>query len=111
MSQNPSSFLNPNVEKYFSELQGKTFIQKRGFDPSMGLCKEIWHLVRYQWWERFWTIPKDKDVFPFVQEFYASLRDLESRNTEGHMGDIVPVRGKEVRVTPRIIGDYYNVPY
>ncbi|MBA0823355.1 hypothetical protein Goarm_020092 [Gossypium armourianum] len=63
----------------------------------MGLCKEIWHLDRYQWWERFWTIPQDKDVVPFVQEFYASLRDLKSRNTEGHMGDIVPVRGKEVR--------------
>ncbi|MBA0765398.1 hypothetical protein Gotri_014603 [Gossypium trilobum] len=51
MSQNPSSFLNPNVEKYFNEIQGKTFIQERVFDPSMVLCKEIWPLVRYHRWE------------------------------------------------------------
>ncbi|MBA0670514.1 hypothetical protein Goklo_025194 [Gossypium klotzschianum] len=78
MRQNPSSFLNTNVEKYFNELQGKTFIQERGFAPSMILCKEIWPLVR---------------------------------NTEGHMWDIVPVRGKEVQVTPQIICDFYNAPY
>ncbi|MBA0643940.1 hypothetical protein Goklo_028182 [Gossypium klotzschianum] len=46
-----------------------------------------------------------------VQEFYASLWDKESRNIECHMWDIVPVRGKEVRVTPRIIYDFYNAPY
>ncbi|MBA0756377.1 hypothetical protein Gogos_022089 [Gossypium gossypioides] len=46
MVQNPSIFPNMNVEKYFNELQEKTFIQERGFDPSMILCKEIWPLVR-----------------------------------------------------------------
>ncbi|MBA0556682.1 hypothetical protein Golob_026762 [Gossypium lobatum] len=47
MVQNPSTFPNLNVEKYFNELQGKIFIQERGFDPSLILCKEIWPLVRY----------------------------------------------------------------
>ncbi|MBA0788916.1 hypothetical protein Gotri_026076 [Gossypium trilobum] len=27
------------------------------------------------------------------------------------MWEIVPVRGKEIRVTPRIICDFYNAPY
>ncbi|MBA0556093.1 hypothetical protein Golob_026226, partial [Gossypium lobatum] len=95
MSQNPSSFLNPNIEKYFNEIQGRTFIQERVFDPSMVLCKEIWPLVRYHRWERFWTILKDSYVFPIVQEIYASLQDLESRNTEGHVGIYYLCYGKK----------------
>ncbi|MBA0780665.1 hypothetical protein Gotri_004743 [Gossypium trilobum] len=66
MSQNPSSFSNLNVEKYFNKFQGKTFIQEWGFDSSIVLCKEIWHLVRYHRWEHFWTIPKDNVVVPVV---------------------------------------------
>lgn len=38
---NPSNFPNPNIEKFFLELQGKTFIQDKGFEPSMILCNEI----------------------------------------------------------------------
>ncbi|KAH1073343.1 hypothetical protein J1N35_025671 [Gossypium stocksii] len=34
-------------------------------------------------------------MVPMVQEFYASLQDQEPRNTEGHIWDIVSVRGKE----------------
>ncbi|MBA0568688.1 hypothetical protein Golob_006161, partial [Gossypium lobatum] len=96
MSQDLSSFLNLNVEKYVNVLQEKTLIQGRGFYPSMILCKEIWPLVRYHRWKLFWTIPKDNVGVSFVQEFYASLRDQESRNTVGHMWDIVLVRRKEV---------------
>ncbi|KAG8473207.1 hypothetical protein CXB51_035129 [Gossypium anomalum] len=58
-----------------------------------------------------WTILKDNVVVPVVQEFYASLRDQESRNIEGHIWDTVPVRGKEVQVSPRIICDFYNATY
>ncbi|MFQ6640956.1 hypothetical protein Gotur_014547, partial [Gossypium turneri] len=76
----------------------------------MIFCKEIWPLVRYHRWEHFWTILKDSDVVSIVQEFYASLRDNESRNIEGHMWEMVPVQGKEVRVTPRIICYFYNAP-
>ncbi|MBA0761458.1 hypothetical protein Gotri_024106 [Gossypium trilobum] len=56
-------------------------------------------------------ILKDNVVVSIVQEFYASLWDQESRNIECHMWDIVLVRWKEVRVTPRIIYDFYNAPY
>ncbi|MBA0699214.1 hypothetical protein Goari_000869, partial [Gossypium aridum] len=56
-------------------------------------------------------IPKENVMVPIVQEFYASLRDHESRNTEGCMWDMVLVQGKEMRVTPRIIWDFYNAPY
>ncbi|MBA0681847.1 hypothetical protein Goari_023620, partial [Gossypium aridum] len=56
-------------------------------------------------------IPKDNVVVPVVQEFYTSLRDEESRNTEGRIWDMVLVWGKEVRVTPRIICDFYNSLY
>ncbi|MBA0573508.1 hypothetical protein Golob_000780, partial [Gossypium lobatum] len=97
MVQNPSSFLNLNVEKYFNELQGNTFIQERAFDPSMILCKEIWPLVGYHRWEHFWTIPKNNVVVPFVQEFYASLQYQEFRNAKSHMWELVPVRREEVR--------------
>ncbi|MBA0761181.1 hypothetical protein Gotri_023862 [Gossypium trilobum] len=45
-------------------------------------------------------IPKDSVVVPVVHEFYATLRDQESRNTEGHIWDIVLVRRKNVHVTP-----------
>ncbi|MBA0766831.1 hypothetical protein Gotri_015833 [Gossypium trilobum] len=33
-------------------------------------------------------IPKDNVVVPVVQEFYASLRDQEFGNTEGHMWEL-----------------------
>ncbi|MBA0820060.1 hypothetical protein Gohar_028263 [Gossypium harknessii] len=46
-------------------------------------CKEIWLLVQYHRWEHFWTMLKDIDVVP----------------------------GIEVKVTPRIICDYYNTPF
>lgn len=32
---NPQKFQNPNAEKYFLKLKGKTLIQERGFEPSM----------------------------------------------------------------------------
>ncbi|MBA0783128.1 hypothetical protein Gotri_000896 [Gossypium trilobum] len=96
MVQNLFSFLNLNVEKYYNELQGNTFIQERAFDPSMILCKEIWLLVGYHRWENFWTIPKSNVVVPFVQEFYASLQDEEFGNAESHMWELVPVRREEV---------------
>ncbi|MBA0730646.1 hypothetical protein Golax_026020 [Gossypium laxum] len=63
------------------------------------------------WWEHFWTIHKDITRVLVVQEFYASLQDHETRNTEGHLWESILVRGKEVRVTPRIICDFYNIPY
>ncbi|MBA0715549.1 hypothetical protein Golax_014439 [Gossypium laxum] len=45
VAANPSKFQNLNVEKYFLELQEKTFIQERGFEPSMILCKETWVIL------------------------------------------------------------------
>ncbi|MBA0696460.1 hypothetical protein Goari_003011 [Gossypium aridum] len=63
----------------------KTFIQEREFDSLMIICKEIWPLVRYHRWEHFWMISKDIVVVFVIQEFYASLRDQESRSSEGHM--------------------------
>ncbi|KAH1032019.1 hypothetical protein J1N35_044193 [Gossypium stocksii] len=50
-------------------------------------------------------------MVPIIQEFYASLWDRESRNTEGCMWDMVLVQGKEVRVTTRIFRDFYNDSY
>ncbi|MBA0850134.1 hypothetical protein Goshw_025732, partial [Gossypium schwendimanii] len=67
----------------------------------MILCKEILPLVRYHRWERFWTIPMDNALFLVVQEFYASPRYHEPRNTEGHIWDTILVRKKELQVTPR----------
>ncbi|MBA0839369.1 hypothetical protein Goarm_005105 [Gossypium armourianum] len=57
----------------------------------MVLCKEIWPLIKYHRWELFRMIPKDNVVVPVVQEFYTSLRDQESRNTEGCMWDMASV--------------------
>ncbi|KAK5775848.1 hypothetical protein PVK06_043800 [Gossypium arboreum] len=61
---NPFNFPNPNIEKYFLELQGKMFIQERGFEPLMLLCKEIWTLVLYRRWEHFGIIPKEPAIVP-----------------------------------------------
>ncbi|MBA0726540.1 hypothetical protein Golax_002363, partial [Gossypium laxum] len=56
--------------------------------------------------EHFWTILKDNDEVPVVQEIYASLKDEEFRTTEDHMWEIIYVRGKEVR---RLIRDQQDV--
>ncbi|MBA0686983.1 hypothetical protein Goari_014546, partial [Gossypium aridum] len=56
-------------------------------------------------------ILKENAVAPIIQEFYASLWDQEFRNTEGHMWDMVLVRGKEVRLSLQIIYSIYNVLY
>ncbi|MBA0826302.1 hypothetical protein Goarm_011167, partial [Gossypium armourianum] len=58
----------------------------------IGNDQEIWPSVRYHRWEHFWTISKDNVVVSVVQEFYASLWDQESKNTKGHMSDIVYVQ-------------------
>ncbi|MBA0694248.1 hypothetical protein Goari_004564 [Gossypium aridum] len=60
----------------------------------MVLCQEVWPLVRYHRWEHFCMIPKESAVVPIVQEFYESLRDQESKRTEGSW-ETVLVRGKE----------------
>ncbi|MBA0787303.1 hypothetical protein Gotri_024881 [Gossypium trilobum] len=108
---NPSKFQNLNVEKYFLELQGKTFIQERGFEPSMILCKETWVLVRYHRWERFCITLKKPTIISVVQEFYASFRYQESRRSCDAIWETIMVMGKKMHVTPREICEFYNVPY
>ncbi|MBA0789647.1 hypothetical protein Gotri_028142 [Gossypium trilobum] len=71
-------------------------------------CKERDKQKKVEWYDR---VPKDIVVVLVIQEFYASLLDQESRNTEGHMWEIVLVCGKEVQVTPQIICDFYNAPH
>ncbi|MBA0605427.1 hypothetical protein Godav_018008 [Gossypium davidsonii] len=44
----------------------------------MVLYKEIWSLVRYHRWERFYVTSKKNVVIPLVQEFYDALRDEET---------------------------------
>ncbi|KAK5771871.1 hypothetical protein PVK06_048125 [Gossypium arboreum] len=105
---NPLNFVNSDIRKYFTELQGKTFIQERGFDLLIVLSKEIWPLVRYHRWEHYWMFPKKNVVVPIVQDFYASLRDHKSRNTEGCMWDMVLVRGKKVQKKQVCIGKWIH---
>lgn len=69
MGLTPFRFSNLNVEKYFNELQGKMFIQERGFDASMIVCKEILPIVWYHRWECFWTFLKETVVIPILQNF------------------------------------------
>lgn len=78
MGSTPSENSNMNVKKYFNKLQGNTLIQEKSFDASIIVCKEIWPIVQYHRWERFWTIPKETAVVPIVQEFYAPLWDYDS---------------------------------
>ncbi|MFQ6642960.1 hypothetical protein Gotur_017796 [Gossypium turneri] len=99
-------FKNPNTEKYFLELQGRPFIQERGFEPLMILCNKIWTLVRYHSWKRFYITPKETAVISVVQEFYASFRDQEIRNRQNW--DTVTVRGEKVPITPREIYEFYD---
>ncbi|MBA0681881.1 hypothetical protein Goari_023653 [Gossypium aridum] len=98
---NPLKFQNPNVEKYFLKLQGKTFIQEKGFLPLMILCKEIWSIVWYHRWEPFCLIPKENVVIPIVQEFYVALRDEETRRPHSVRWEMVTVWGKDVSFTPK----------
>ncbi|MBA0798047.1 hypothetical protein Gohar_008684 [Gossypium harknessii] len=107
----PLKFQNPNVEKYFLKLQGKTFIQEKGFQPLMILCKEIWSIVQYHRWERFCLIPKENVVIPIVQEFYIALRDEETRRPHSVRWEMVTVWGKDVSFTPKAICEFYDAPY
>ncbi|MBA0585656.1 hypothetical protein Gorai_016424 [Gossypium raimondii] len=107
----PLKFQNPNVEKYFLKLQGKTFIQEKGFQPLMILCKEIWSIVRYHRWERFCLIPKENVVIPIVQEFYVALRDEETKRPHSVRWESVTVWGKDVSFTPKAICEFYDAPY
>ncbi|MBA0710916.1 hypothetical protein Golax_010168 [Gossypium laxum] len=107
----PLKFQNPNVEKYFLKLQGKTFIQEKGFQPLMILCKEIWSIVRYHRWEPFCLIPKENVVIPIVQEFYVPLRDEETRRPHSVRWEMVTVWGKDVSFTPKAICEFYDAPY
>ncbi|MBA0717480.1 hypothetical protein Golax_005294 [Gossypium laxum] len=99
------------MPKNISELQDKTFVQERGFKPSMVLSNEIWSLVRHHRWEHFCTIPKENDVIPLVQEFYAAIRDEETRRPHGVMCKIVMVRGMDVPFSSKKICKYYDAPY
>ncbi|KAH1072981.1 hypothetical protein J1N35_025309, partial [Gossypium stocksii] len=76
-------------------LQGKTFIQERGFKPLTVLYKEIWALVWYQRWEYIFITPKDLAMILVVQEFCASFRGQDSRKPYDAIWEIVTVRGKE----------------
>ncbi|MBA0683516.1 hypothetical protein Goari_025171, partial [Gossypium aridum] len=46
----------------------------------MVLCKEIWSLVWYHRWEHFCiTLKENNAVIPLIQEFYAALKDEDTR--------------------------------
>ncbi|MBA0781903.1 hypothetical protein Gotri_002784 [Gossypium trilobum] len=82
-----------------------------GFEQLMILCQEILPLVRYYRQECFYVIPKDSVVVPVVQEFYASLKDQESRRLEGTTWETISIQGKKVRATHLTICEFYNAPY
>ncbi|KAH1097621.1 hypothetical protein J1N35_014542, partial [Gossypium stocksii] len=92
VASNPSKFLNANMEKIFLELRGKTFIQERGFEPSMVFCKEIRPLVQYHRWEHFCVTPNKNVVLPIIQEFYVALRDQKARRPYKAIWEIVTIR-------------------
>ncbi|MBA0765196.1 hypothetical protein Gotri_014445 [Gossypium trilobum] len=97
----PLKFQNPNVQKYFLKLQGKTFIQEKGFQPLMILCKEIWSIVQYHRWERFCLIPKENVVISIVQEFYVALRDEETKRPHSVRWEMVTESGLIIQVFAR----------
>ncbi|MBA0555903.1 hypothetical protein Golob_026052 [Gossypium lobatum] len=107
----PLKFQNPNVEKYFLKLQGKTFIQEKGFQPLMILCKEIWSIVRYHKWEPFCVIQKENVVILIFQEFYVALRDEETKRPHSVRWKMVTVWGKDVSFTLKAICEFYDAPY
>ncbi|MBA0618478.1 hypothetical protein Godav_027817, partial [Gossypium davidsonii] len=93
------SFEESKEWRYSLKKTPKSEGDEWGFEPSMIQCQQIWPLVQYRRWERFYIITKDFVVVLIVQEFYAFLRDQESRGTEGVTWETVPVQGKDVRFT------------
>ncbi|MBA0682641.1 hypothetical protein Goari_024342 [Gossypium aridum] len=73
-----SNFPKLKVEMIFLELQGKTFIQEHGFEPSMILCKEIWPLVQHYRWEHF-CVPLGK---PYQVEKQGNEEGEDSEDEE-----------------------------
>ncbi|KAH1056638.1 hypothetical protein J1N35_034703 [Gossypium stocksii] len=66
------------VEKYFLDLQGKTFIQERGFDPSFNLWNDICDIIYANQWMDFYLTPKELTIDSMVYEFYESLKYREN---------------------------------
>ncbi|MBA0602773.1 hypothetical protein Gorai_002942 [Gossypium raimondii] len=81
LNSNKASKLVESSGEILLEIQGKKFIQERGFKPSMILCEDIWPLVQYHSQECFSVTPKDSAVVVVVQELYASFRDQEPRRS------------------------------
>ncbi|MBA0838033.1 hypothetical protein Goarm_010131, partial [Gossypium armourianum] len=57
-------------------------------------------LKRYHRWEHFRTVPKENIVIPLVQEFYAALRDEETRRPFGVMWKMVTVQDMHRAMDP-----------
>ncbi|MBA0738485.1 hypothetical protein Gogos_011831 [Gossypium gossypioides] len=101
MDFDTSLFEHQDVEKYFLEIQGKAFIQERGFNPSSTLCNEIWELANCHRWFDLWLTPKELTVISVDQEFYTSLKYIENTIQQNDIHQEVTVRVKQEDIVYR----------
>lgn len=86
-------FHNTKVERFFLQMSEHSFIQKRGFDPTMFTSNEIWDLVRSNHWDTFCATLTELIVDAIVYKFYTSLKDRENRKKRGETIAHVTVLG------------------
>lgn len=88
---------------FFSNIQGRTFILEKGFDPSASDCEEVWDLVRFDQWMNLAMVPITPIIIPVVLDFYSNLKFYKKNK--------LYVRHKKVNMSPKAISEYYGIPY
>ncbi|KAK5811278.1 hypothetical protein PVK06_026605 [Gossypium arboreum] len=106
-----TQFHTPEVEKYYLQMNERTFIQEWWFNPSLTGCDNIGELVDFHHRRNFCSTLNEPAVDVIVYEFYASLKDREIHKIPSEIHMHVMVRGKKVLATPREIYFYYDAPY
>ncbi|KAA3474255.1 hypothetical protein EPI10_024559 [Gossypium australe] len=58
-------------------MNGKTFIQERGFNPSSTECDAIWELVGFHHWRAFCSAPNELTVDERIERQLVLLQPLK----------------------------------
>ncbi|MBA0876939.1 hypothetical protein Goshw_024500 [Gossypium schwendimanii] len=82
-----------------TSLRYSTFIQEKGFDPLLRICKGIWENATAREWKKFCLPSKKPTLIPMVQEFYLALQQKEATRPLYEMRSIVKIKGVNVPVT------------
>ncbi|KAH1039005.1 hypothetical protein J1N35_040748, partial [Gossypium stocksii] len=70
-------FKSKKADTFFSNIQGRTFILERGFNPLVPDYEEVLDLVCFHRWMNLAMVPTIPAVILVVLEFYSNLKFSE----------------------------------